>query len=63
MMGFVEEFLKVVKRECRTHSTCSKCKYFNEKEEECLFVENPEDWDIESITQLFYYQFKEGENK
>ena len=61
-MSFVEEFTQDVKKECSTHSTCSKCKYFDDSEEECLFLQNPEDWDIESITQSFYYQFKEGEN-
>lgn len=60
-MSFVEEFIEDVKKECRTHSSCSKCKYYVDSVEECLFLENPEDWNIKSITHAYYYKFKEGE--
>lgn len=54
--NFLEElrkdFLEDVRKECNTHR-CHRCRYYDDSEEECLFSEDPFEWDFPMIITAY----------
>lgn len=47
----VMELLYRIQKDCNNTRCCNKCHWFNEIECECMFFEDPCEWNVPGITE------------
>lgn len=47
----VMEMFYKIQKECSDKGACSKCTWYSENEGECMFFEDPSEWNVPEITE------------
>lgn len=47
----VMEMLYKIQKQCRDNAACSKCPWYSDNAEECMFFEDPSDWNVPKIAE------------
>lgn len=47
----VMELLYKIQDECKHSDLCIYCKWYSEKSGDCVFYENPDEWNVPEITE------------
>lgn len=55
---YLEDFIQDVHDQCK-ENRCSKCRYYDDSNESCMFGDDPEDWDLEMIINAYYTKYRE----
>lgn len=55
---YLEDFIQDVHDQCK-ENRCSKCRYYDDSNESCMFCDDPEDWDLEMIINAYYSKYRE----